>query len=377
LPLAWELALDLFHRPELAYHEVFAAERIKRFLSAEGFSVQSGQAGLKTAFTAMAGPKRGPRIAFLAEMDALPKLGHACGHHLIAGSSAGAAAALVRAFPRLPGQVAVIGCPAEETGGGKLRLARAGVFDGFAAILLVHPDQRTEVYKRSLGAVEIELVFTGRASHASAWPEKGQNALDAVVQTFNAVNLMRQQLPEKQRVHGIISDGGQAPNIIPEHAAARFMARGLTVKETLSLAARVAACAQGAALATGTRLRLTIKKKTMYPPYIPNRGLGEAFQAALLRLRVKSDQGPEDEGMGSTDVGAVSLRAPTLHPLLRLPGVTAGVHTPAFARAAGGKAGRELLGVAIAANALVATRVMLDGPLRRKIRMELEGMDGG
>ena len=375
-PAAWELARALFERPELAYQEYESSSKLRGFLEEEGFAVRRSVAGLDTAFVAAAGRERGPAVAFLAEMDALPELGHACGHHLIAAASAGAAVALKRALPRLPGRIEVIGCPAEESGGGKVALARAGIFDGLAAALIVHPDIRTEVYKRSLGMVEIELVFTGRASHAAAWPEKGVNALDAVIQTFNAVSMLRQQLPEKNRVHGIITDGGRAPNIIPERAAALFLARGLTVRETLELADKVAACARGAAKATGTQVRAQVRKGIMYPPYIPNRALGAAFTAALARLQVEINQGPEDEAMGSTDVGAVSMRAPVLHPLLCLPGAKVSVHTPSFAQDAGGEPGRQMLGPAIAATALVGAAVLLSPDLREKIKSEFEEVTG-
>jgi len=367
LPAAWSLARAIFDNPETGFEEYFASRALTSFLSERGFKIE-GVAGLPTAFSAHRGAGKSPCLAFLAEMDALPGLGHACGHHLIAASSAAAAAVLCEVLEKAAGRIKVIGCPAEEGGGGKLRLSEAGVFDGIGAALIAHPDRRTEVYKRSLGVVEVSLEFRGRAAHASAYPEDGINALDAVIQTFNAVSAMRQQLPCKARVHGIITDGGEAPNIVPERAKALFLARGLTVDQTVHIAERVIECAKGAAAMTGARLRSKIARERMYAPYIPNRPLGEAYLEALDLLGVECDQGPEDEGMGSTDVGDVFLRAPVLHPLHALPGVKEGVHTPGFARAAGGGPGRLMLSEAIPALAMTGARFLLDAELRRRVK---------
>ena len=369
LPSAWKLAKAIFDKPELAYLEFEAAKALEGFLKEEGFSVETNIADIPTAFRAKQG-KGKPVLAFLAEMDALKGMGHACGHHLIAASSAAAATVLTRSFDRLPGTVEVIGTPAEEGGGGKVVMAEAGVFDSIDAAMIAHPDRRTEIYKRSLGVVELEVVFTGRAAHAAAYPEDGINALDAVIQTFNAVAMLRQQLPEKVRVHGIISDGGQAPNIIPEQAAARFYARGLTVEETLRIAEKVRDCAKGAAKATGCKLGSKLVKKHMYAPYVPNRALAGEFEKYLEILGEKVDNGPEDEGMGSTDVGNVCLRAPVIHPLMALPGVVYGVHTTDFAKAAGSDPGKKMLAVAIKALAMTGASFLTDPELRKKVAKE-------
>lgn len=373
---AFDLARSIFNRPELGYEEYFASDALCSFLSDRGFELERPVAGMDTAFIANKTNGRGPAVGYLAEMDALPSLGHACGHHLIAASSAGAALVLARAVPEARGSIRVIGCPAEEGGGGKLYLAREGVFDGLAAALIVHPDRRTEVYKRSLGVIELELDFRGRAAHASAEPEAGINALDAVLQTFNAVSMLRQQLHDKIRIHGIITNGGVKPNIIPERASALFMARGLTVDETLSVADKVAACARGAAKAAGCKVKVKYRRDTMYAPYVPNRTLGSAFAEALDYLGVAAGGGPEDEGMGSTDVGDVCLRAPTLHPLLAVPGAKEGVHTHEFARAASGPGGKEALRNAILANAMVGARVMTDKSFRDRAAEEYCGSKG-
>jgi len=371
LPAAWSLAQGIFRHPELCYQERYACRALSEFLEGRGFKITPRAGGLETAFAAeKRGRGRGPRIAFLAEMDALPGLGHACGHHLIAAASAGAAAALVSALPSFAGSILVIGTPAEEGGAGKIRLCRAGVFKNLDAALLVHPDKRTEVFKRSLGAVELHFEFIGRAAHAAAEPEAGVNALDAVIQTFNAVALMRQQMGDGRRVHGIVTDGGTAANIIPERAAAVFLARGFTIKDTLELAERVKNCARGAATAAGARLRTRMLKDKMYAPYVPNRPLGQAFKRALGRIGLQDEGGREDEGMGSTDVGNAGLEVPILHPLMRVPGVKAGVHTPEFARASSGPAGRTMLGQAIKALALTGAELFTNPALLKEVKAD-------
>lgn len=374
LPEAWKLAHAIFEKPELGYQERFAAESLTTFLSSRGFSVRRGVAGIETAFIAEMKCGKGGRLAFLAEMDALPQIGHACGHHLIAASSAGAAAVLAEAMGKVPGVLQVIGTPAEEGGGGKIFLANAGAFDGLDAALMVHPDRRTEIYKRSLGVVELEIEFRGRAAHASAYPEDGVNALDAVIQTFNAVSAMRQQMKDKTRVHGIITHGGKAANIIPDYTRAVFMARGTTLAETMEMVEKVKRCARAGAAAAGATVKIKSKLDVMYAPYIPNRTLGEAFRLALESIGVEIDQGPEDEHAGSTDVGNACLRAPVLHPQIAVPGAREGVHSIAFAQAAGGDAGRKMLDQAIKSLALTGARVLLEPKFRDQVKAEHRAM---
>lgn len=371
LAAAWELARGIFSRPEPAYEEHQTAAALARFLSEAGFRLERDLAGLPTAFQAdlPSRPAR-PAVAFLSEMDALPGLGHACGHHLIAAGSAAAGVVLSRVIQPRTATIKVIGCPAEEAGGGKVRLTRAGVFSGLDAALLVHPERTTEIYKRSFGMVEIKLEMFGKSAHAAAEPEEGKNALDAILLAFNAVALMRQQMPEWNRVHGIITHGGRASNIIPDYTSAVFLARGHTVKETLELADRVVRCTQGAARAAGCRLRSRVLRRSLYAPYFPNRALGETFRQALQWIGEPVAQGPEDKGMGSTDVGNVGLAAPVLHPMMAVPGARDGCHTPAFAEAAGGPGGKIMLEKSILALAWTGAAVLLDVRLRQAIHRE-------
>ena len=367
------LARKIHDYPELAFAEHQASAWLQEFLRSIGFVVESGLARLPTAFRAYSRrAKAAPAVAFLAEMDALAGLGHACGHNLIAAGSAGAAAVLRRVLPDAPGTVIVLGCPAEEFGGGKVKLAQAGAFDRLDAALIVHPSILTEVYKLSLGLIEMELTFTGKAAHAAAEPHRGINALDAVIQTFNAVNAYRQQMPERARVHGIISEGGQAPNIIPARASARFLARGTTMAETREVAERVLSCARAAAQATGARLRAKVFSREAYEPFVPNRALGRVFERALTRLRIPIQQGPENKELGSTDVGNVSQRVPTLHPTLAIRGTDAACHSPGFALAARSEAGMETMLLAVQALALTGAEVLRNPGLRLEMRKEFK-----
>src|SRR5574337_22715 len=212
----------LHQHPELAYEERESVRHLTSLLKAHDFEVIDGFAELPTAFVAKAGvDDASATIAFLAEYYALPSLGHACGHNLIATSSVGAALALQPYLHALRGQVLVVGCPAEEKGGGKIALVKAGLFADIDAALLVHPSNRTELFKDALAMLPLRVEFFGKASHAAAAPHLGINALDAVVLAFTNLNALRQQLRPDARIHGIITDGGRAPNIIPDYAADR------------------------------------------------------------------------------------------------------------------------------------------------------------
>ena len=247
----------LHQHPELAYEEWESARHLTDLLNAHGFEVTEGAGGLPTAFLAKTPDSRGTAtVAFLAEYDALPSLGHACGHNLIAASSVGAALALQPLLPALGGQVVVIGCPAEEKGGGKIALAKAGLFAGIDAALLVHPSNRTELFKCALAMRALRVEFFGKSSHAAAAPHLGINALDAVLLAFTNLNALRQQLRDDARIHGVITDGGRAPNIIPDYATARFYIRALDLDYLRDLHRRVVACFEAAAQATGARVAI-------------------------------------------------------------------------------------------------------------------------
>ena len=345
----------LHANPELAYEEHRAAERLTAVLEQHGFTVARGEAGLPTAFTARAGSGK-PRIAFLAEYDALPGLGHACGHNLIGTASLGAALAVKAILDRVPAEILVVGCPAEEKGGGKIPLVEAGVFAGTDAAMLVHPSNRTEMVKLALGMRELRVEYFGKASHAAASPERGINALDAVVLAYTGISTLRQQVRSDARIHGIITHGGQAPNIIPDYAAARFYVRALDLAYLEELSRRVVACFEAAAQATGCRVKIT-PAGCDYHPYKPVYGLAELFQRNLESLGEVVDQGPVDRELGSTDVGNVSQAIPTIQPMLQISPREVTCHMAAFAEAAISDAGHR--GMLLAAKAMAMTAVDL------------------
>jgi len=367
----------LHANPEVAYEEHKAAAHLADFLERQGFRVERHVGGLPTAFRAACGAPAGaaPTIVFLAEYDALPGLGHACGHNLIASGSVGAALGARALLDHVAGRILVVGCPAEERGGGKITLARAGLFDGCAAAMLVHPSNRTEIVKLALGMRPLRVEFFGRASHAAAAPHQGANALDAVLIAFSAIGALRQQVRSDARIHGIITHGGDAPNIIPAYAAARFMVRALDRDSLEELSRRVVACFEGAAAATGCRLKVEPEGGD-YEPFLPNRALGALFRRNLEALGIAVDQGPEDKELGSTDVGNVSWVAPTLHPTLAICGPQASCHMPAFAEAAVSDAGHAGMLAAAKAMAMTAADLLADQAAREAVRGEFGAARG-
>ncbi len=361
----------LHQHPELAYEEREAAGRLTALLKGRGFEVTEGTGGLPTAFLARAGAERpSPTIAFLAEYDALPSLGHACGHNLIAASSIGAALALQPFLPALGGAVLVIGCPAEENGGGKIALVKAGLFAGIDAALLVHPSNRTELFKCALAMRAMRVEYFGKSSHAAAAPHLGINALDAVLLAFVNINALRQQLREDVRIHGVITHGGQAPNVIPDYAAARFYIRALDLDYLRDLHRRVVACFDAAGQATGARVAVH-EEGEAYHPMKFNRTLGGVFRANLEALGERVEQSPEDQELGSTDVGNVSQVVPTIQPTIALTERSEVVcHTAAFAEAAGGPAGDRALLLAAKTLALTAMKLLADPASLRQVQEE-------
>jgi len=366
-----ETSRFLHANPELAYEESRAAERLTAILEQFGFAVTRGVAGLPTAFTARAG-SGGPRIAFLAEYDALPGLGHACGHNLIGTASLGAALAVQAVLGEVPGEVLLVGCPAEEKGGGKIDLVQAGVFAGVDAAMLFHPHNRTEMVKLALGMRELRVEYFGKASHAAASPERGVNALDAVVLAYTGISTLRQQVRSDARIHGIITHGGQAPNIIPEYAAARFFVRALDLPYLEELTGRVVACFEAAARATGCRVTIAPAGKD-YHPYKPVHALAELFQRNLESLGEAVDQGPVDRELGSTDVGNVSQVVPTIQPMLQISPREVTCHMAAFAEAAASEVGQRAMLVAAKALAMTGVDLLADPAALARVAAEFRG----
>ena len=305
-----EISIYLYENPELTYEERLAARRLTGYLEEKGFDVEREIGGLETAFRATFDSGRpGPAIAFLAEYDALPDVGHGCGHNLIASGALGAALGVKAVISELGGKVVVMGTPAEEFRDqpeGKVKLLHAGQFDGLDACMMMHPGVNSASYNSSLAFVALNVVFHGQTAHAAADPWNGRNALDGVILLFNHLNALRQHVRPDVRIHGIITDGGMVPNIIPERAAARFMLRAPTKAQVEELLARFKACAEGAAIATGTTEDVTtIAAAADIHPYPTMQALSRASFAAL-----DAPLDPPFDSRGSTDFGDVSYVCP-------------------------------------------------------------------
>lgn len=354
-PQLWDLARRIHAHPELGFEEYQASAWLTEALEQGGFRVERGPGGLPTAFRAVhPAEKPGPRIAILAEYDALPELGHACGHNLIATIAVGAALGLAPFKGGLSGTLLVLGTPAEEGGGGKIKLIQAGVFQEVDAALMAHPSDRTLVDRGSLAITEVKLEFHGKAAHASSEPEKGINALDAVIQTFVALNALRQHIKDGARIHGIITHGGVKPNIVPEYAAAVFYVRAQENSYRDELVEKLRRCAEGAALATGAKLTFT-KVGHEYKAMRPNQTMAQVFARYLQELGCPPEE-PKG-GMGSTDMGDVSWEVPAIHPYIRIgPGEIPG-HSREFAEAVKTEAAKRAM--IAAAKAVAATCLAL------------------
>jgi amidohydrolase len=319
--------------PELAYQEVKACGWLSEFLTQQGYTVEPGVGGVDTAFRATIETGDGPTIAILCEYDALPGIGHACGHNVIATAGAGAGAALAAVKAELPrGRVQVIGTPAEEGGGGKVKLIKAGVFKDVDCAMMIHGFDRTILHQDLLGIARGTFEFTGKASHASADPWEGVNALDACIQMYNAVSMMRQQIRPDCRIHGIITSGGAAANIIPEYAASVFYVRAPRTDTMWDLFKRVTAAAEGAARATGCTLKVT-PHDSVYEPMKSSRVMLDLFAANMKTVGL-TEGAPIPDRLGSSDIGNVSQVIPAIQPMVAIAPTGMAIHTREFADAA-------------------------------------------
>ena len=364
-----QLSHRIHANPEVAYQEIKAAGWLAEFLAAQGFAVERAVAGVETAFRATLDNGDGPTIAILCEYDALPAIGHACGHNVIAAAGAGAGAALARLRARLPrGRIHVVGTPAEEGGGGKIRLLKGGIFQSVDAAMMVHGWDRWIGHQDLLGIVRVGFEFTGKAAHAAADPWEGINALDAVIQTFNNVSMLRQQVRPDARIYGIVTNGGAAANIIPESAAALFYVRAPRLDDMWAIHRRVVACAEGAARATGCSLRI-VENENTYEPMKRNETLLELFRANWRGLGVEESPEIRDR-LGSSDVGNVSQMIPAIQPLVKIAPDGTAIHSRAFEAAAAGPLARAGLLTAAKSMAMTTFDLLDDPSLVAKARRE-------
>lgn len=358
----------LFHHPEIGYEEVESAALLRHTLEKHGIASRAGVAGMPTAFQAdLAGQAPRPRIAILGEYDALPEIGHGCGHNIIGTSAVGAAIALNEVIADLPGSAVLFGTPCEEStaegAGGKIPMVRQGLFDEVDASIMMHPStQNLMSISGSLAARGFDMEFLGQPSHAAFAPHKGINALDAVIQTFNSVNALRQHLKPDVRIHGIITYGGGAVNVVPAYAACRFRIRSESTSYRDEVVEKVLRAAEAAAAATGA----TFKYKEYANPYdsfVPNQTLNDAFKANLEVLGIPMDVEPREKGSGSTDYGIVSQRIPASCAVLAIAGPQVRGHSGEFAEATITDVGHQALLNAAKAMAMTAIDLITDAAL--------------
>jgi len=350
-----ELSLKIHSNPELGFHEVKAAAWLTQYLEENGFSIERGICDLPTAFRATYG-QGSPAIAILAEYDALPALGHACGHNIIGTSAAGAGIAAKAAIDRFGGSVIVIGTPAEEGGGGKVIMAERGAFDNLDIAMIMHPDVIDAATTKSIACQTLEIEFFGRAAHAAARPEVGINALEAILLSFASINSLRQHIRDKARIHGIITDGGQAANVVPEHSAGTFIVRADDDVYLDELKERVLNCFIGAATATGARLDYKWRD-TRYACLRNNLTLAELFRQNMQSLGRSVPLHNPLEAFASTDFGNVSQLVPSIHSIVAIAPPEIIIHSAEFASAAASEAGIQ--GLLDVAKALAMTVVDL------------------
>jgi len=362
-----QLSLNIHDNPELGFEEEKASAWLANYLEDSGFHVERGIAGLATAFRATYG-HGSPRIALLAEYDALPKIGHGCGHNIIGVSAVGAAVASKSIIDQLGGSIVVLGTPGEEGLGGKIDMVKAGAFKEIDVAMLVHPNTRNMPTEEALACSSLEVEFFGRPAHAASQPHRGINALDAMILAFTSINSLRQHIRGDARIHGIITDGGEAPNIVPAHSAAAFLVRALDDDYLAELKDKVLNCFTGASVASGARLEYRWRDRT-YAPMKNNMTLAGLFRQNLESLGRQVEAFDPHFGLGSTDMGNVSQVVPSIHATIAIAPPEVLIHTPEFAAAAASQAGHKGLLDAAKAMAMTVADILQPGMLD-KIRQE-------
>ncbi|WP_210471403.1 M20 family metallopeptidase [Sporosarcina sp. 6E9] len=365
---------DIHANPEIGNKEVFASAKHVAILENAGFKVTTAVAGHETSFYAVKDSgKEGPTVAYLAEYDALPGLGHACGHNIIGTTSVAAGIALAEALPETGGRVVVLGTPAEEggpNGSAKGSFVKHGYLKDVDVALMIHPSGKTATTGESLAVDPLDFHFFGKPAHASGSPHHGINALDAVIQLFNGINALRQQLPSDVRIHGIITHGGDAPNIIPEYASARFYIRAASWKKTVEVSDKVRNIAEGAALATGATVKIE-RFQNEVKDLVLNAVLDQVLVEELSALG-EVVHTEKREGKGSTDAGNISYEVPTAHPYIKIGPDNLVAHTDEFREASKSEIGDEALITGAKALASTGYRLLTDFELLHRVKQEFE-----
>ncbi|AZR73800.1 hypothetical protein BBF96_10630 [Anoxybacter fermentans] len=365
------LAKKIYEEPELGFEEVKAAQWLTEILEKYGYIIEMGIADLKTAFRAtLPGSSNKPKIALICEYDALPEIGHGCGHNLIATASVWAGAALSQLDIELPGTILIFGTPGEETGGGKVILVDKHYFDDIDAAMMFHPSTENRILSSSLAIDALEVTFFGKTAHAAGAPHLGINALDAVIQTFNGINALRQHLKDDVRIHGIITDGGKAPNIVPDRAQARFYLRAKERSYLDEVVQKFKNICKGAAMMTGATFEIR-KFENSNDNLISNKVIGNFFEKNLRTLGI-TDILPFHEGSGSTDMGNVSQIVPSIHPYLAIGSKKLRGHSREFADATISPEGLNTLKIAAKALAMTVLDLLYNPDQLKKAKMELD-----
>jgi amidohydrolase len=362
------LSKKIHAHPELSLEEHRAAAWLAKYLEETGFTVDMGICGLPTAFQGKYGSGK-PAIAFLAEYDALPKLGHACGHNLIATSAVAAGIAARRAVDELGGSVLVFGTPGEEADAGKAIMAEKNAFDGVDVAMIAHPGGGHRVLMNTLACQTLDVEFFGRAAHAASKPEAGINALEAMILSYNAIDALRQHIREKARIHGIITDGGEAPNIVPAHTAASFIVRAEDDEYLDFLKDRVINCFVGAAAATGAEFKYRWAE-VRYAAMLNNLAMARLFRRNMQALGCSIPLGDAAKWDGSSDVGNVSRLVPTIQPQVAIASEEVQIHSPQFAEAAATEDALRCFLDAAKAMAMTATDLLASPETLKDVQAE-------
>lgn len=368
-----KISHEIHDKPEIGNQEFFACELLTSTLAEAGFSIEKAVAGHETAFVARIKSTKavGPTIGFLAEYDALPGLGHACGHNIIGTISVASAISIAKLLDEIGGEIVVLGTPAEEggeNGSAKASFVKHNLLNGIDACLIIHPGNKTVVTGSSLAVVPLDFEYIGKSAHAAASPEKGINALDAVIQLFNGINAFRQHVTSDVRIHGIITHGGEAPNIVPDYAKARFFIRASSRRTCSEVVEKVKNIAEGAALATGAKLNI-IAFQNEVDDLLINSRFDEIFvqSSSLLGLEVDTEV---KKGLGSTDAGNISQVVPTIHPHIKIGPSSLIGHTPEFCAAAASEEGDQALIIGAKALAITALTLITDKEKLKEIKKE-------
>ena len=366
-----EISRKIHSNPELGFHEEQAAELLTDYLKENGFTVERGICQLPTAFKAVYG-ERNPSIAILAEYDSLPEIGHACGHNIIATSAVGAGVAARLAVDEYGGSVLVIGTPAEELYGGKIIMAERDAFSKLDAAMMVHPGTTDTATTEALACHTLDVEFIGKSAHAAARPEEGINALEALLLSFTAINSLRQHIRSTARIHGVVTNGGEAANIVPAYSSGNFIVRAADDAYLDQLKEKVLDCFRGAAKATGAEMRYKWDD-VCYSPMRNNLKMAGLFADNMKILGRNTSMFEPERAFGSTDMGNVSQIVPGIHGIVSIADKNVLVHSPEFADAAISDRGIEGMIDAAKAMAMTVTDILSDSGIQTVIKEEFYG----